>query len=77
MAIKSKTRKQGNSIMITIPAVMNVEEGKEFIIYKKENGSIVLVPRIDDYFATAKDGEYHETLEWEDIYVPQGNEVVE
>lgn len=76
MAMKSKARKQGNSIMITIPASMNVSEGKEFFVHPGKNGNIILVPKITDPYANAKKGDFNTVLEWED-YEPQGHEVVE
>ena len=54
-----KARKQGNSIMITIPSVLGVEEGEEFFFVKKENGAITLIPKIEDHFANLTDGEYY------------------
>lgn len=74
--MKSKARKQGNSIMITLPSSMNVSEGKEFFIYQKKNGNIILVPKITDPYVNAKKGDFNTELEWED-YKPQGNEAVE
>ncbi|HFI0336967.1 TPA: AbrB/MazE/SpoVT family DNA-binding domain-containing protein [Streptococcus suis] len=41
-----KTRKVGNSLAITFPKELNVEEGKEFIIYKGVDDVIVLAPKI-------------------------------
>ena len=31
----TKTRKQGNSLVITIPATLGVKEGEEFVILRK------------------------------------------
>ena len=76
MTMKSKARKQGNSIMITIPASMNVSDGKEFFIHQKENGTIVLIPKVTDPYLHAKKGDFNTHLEWND-YHPQGNEAVE
>lgn len=54
-----KTRKQGNSIMITIPSVLGVQEGEEFFFVKKDNGAITLIPKEEDHFAGVTDGEYY------------------
>jgi len=54
-----KARKQGNSIMITIPSALGVEEGEEFFVIKKDNGSITLIPKEEDHFAEVSDGEYY------------------
>lgn len=44
------TRKVGNSLAITIPKELNVEEGKEFIVYKGVDDVIVLGPKIPNPF---------------------------
>ena len=54
-----KTRKQGNAIMITLASKFNISAGKEFFIYKKENGIIMLVPKIENPYINAKAGEYY------------------
>lgn len=64
-----KARKQGNSIMITIPSALGVKAGEEFFVIKKDNGSITLIPKEKDHFAKVEDGEYY--LPEEDAgYVP-------
>lgn len=73
----SRARREGNSIIITIPASLGVADGEEFYIQRSDNGTILLVPKIHDYFAGAKNGEYRQLLEWGDIYAPQGREEVE
>ncbi|HEL2110097.1 TPA: AbrB family transcriptional regulator [Streptococcus suis] len=45
-----KTRKVGNSLAITIPKELNVDEGKEFIVYKGIDDVIVLAPKIPNPF---------------------------
>ncbi|MGC6552658.1 type II toxin-antitoxin system PemI/MazE family antitoxin [Streptococcus sp. VTCC 12905] len=45
-----KTRKVGNSLAITIPKDLNIEEVKEFIVYKGVNNVIVLAPKIPNPF---------------------------
>lgn len=42
MMILTKTRKQGNSLVITLPAKLGIKEGEEFHIIKKENGTVAL-----------------------------------
>lgn len=74
MSIKRKTKKQGNSLMINIPPEFNVEEGKEYYMTKDQNGTITLTPKIEDYFSNAKAGEFYESMEWDDIYKPEGGE---
>jgi len=46
-----KARKQGNSLMVTIPASINTKEGTEFDVIQEENGVISLVPVHENIFA--------------------------
>ncbi|SUN35545.1 toxin-antitoxin system, antitoxin component,AbrB family [Streptococcus downei MFe28] len=43
-----KTRKQGNSIMITIPKDFNIPTGKEYEANLTVNGEIVFTPKEDE-----------------------------
>lgn len=45
-----KTRKVGNSLVVTIPKSLEVEEGTEFLVYKGVDGVIVLAPKIPNSF---------------------------
>lgn len=54
-----KARKQGNSIMITIPSALGVQAGEEFFFIKKDNGAITLIPKEEDHFEGVTDGEYY------------------
>ena len=74
MVIKRKTRKQGNSVMINIPSEFKVEEGSEYSLVKKSDGTITLIPQIENYFDNATLGEFYEPLEWDDI-VATGREM--
>lgn len=49
-----KARKQGNSIMVTIPSALGVKEGEEFYVIKKDNGAITLIPKVEDYLQKQK-----------------------
>ncbi|MGX7197518.1 type II toxin-antitoxin system PemI/MazE family antitoxin [Enterococcus olivae] len=71
-----KARKQGNSIMITIPSALGVREGEEFFFIKKDNGAITLIPKVEDHFANVKPGEYY-MPELEVGYVPAEGELDE
>lgn len=72
----TKTRKQGNSLVITIPAKLGLKEGEEFLIVKKENGTVALIPKVEDFFESAKEGEF--SLPGLAIdYTPQGGELNE
>lgn len=72
-----KTRKQGKSIIITIPASLGVAEGEEFYLQRSDNGIISLVPKIRDYIADAKVDEFKQPMEWNELYIPQGREEIE
>ncbi|MGM0231385.1 AbrB family transcriptional regulator [Enterococcus sp. AZ091] len=72
----TKTRKQGNSLVITIPAKLGLKEGEEFLIVKKENGTVALIPKIEDFFESAKEGEFS-LPELVIEYTPQGGELNE
>ena len=73
----SKTKKEGDSVIITIPAELGVAEGEEFYLQRSNNGTILLVPKIRDYFEDALEGEFRQRLEWENLYTMQGREEVE
>ena len=69
-------RKQGNSIMITIPSSLEVEAGTEFFFIRKENGAITLIPKENDHFKNTTPGEYY-LPELDAGYVPSGEELDE
>lgn len=71
-----KARKQGNSIMITIPSTLGVEVGAEFFFIKKENGAITLIPKEEDHFKHVAPGAYH-LPELDVGYAPSGEELDE
>jgi antitoxin component of MazEF toxin-antitoxin module len=73
---KTKTKKQGNSISVTLPVQTKVEAGVSYILYKKDNGTLILIPELNDIFASAKDGEFRQEIVWDD-YAPQGKETLE
>lgn len=55
---KVKTRKQGNAIMITLSKKFNIPEGKEFYITEESDGTISLIPKVEDYFKDATAGAF-------------------
>lgn len=69
-----KARKQGNSVMITIPSSLGVKEGEEFFFIKKDNGAITMIPKIEDPFENAQDGEFYTPEENVD-YLPAEGEI--
>lgn len=65
--LKTKTRSQGRSIVVTLPAQsgITIPPDKEYLVSYGEDGSIVLVPKIENPFAVAEDGAFYETDVWE------------
>lgn len=63
----TKTRLQGSSIMVTLPSEngKKTPENQEYIVIYSDDGTITLVPRIDDPFS-GDEAEYYEKDEWED-----------
>ena len=53
-----KTRRQGNAVMVTLASKFNVPEGKTYFIIKESDGTISLIPKIEDYFVNAKKNEF-------------------
>ncbi|HHF7019264.1 type II toxin-antitoxin system PemI/MazE family antitoxin [Streptococcus mutans] len=45
-----KARKVGNSMTVTIPKSLNIEEGTEFSVYKGIDDVIVLAPKLKNPF---------------------------
>ena len=73
----SKAIRHGNTTVVKIPEALAVAGNKKFYLHRSDDGEVLLVPKIRDYFEDAKDGEYTQHLEWEDIYIPQGKETIE
>lgn len=55
---KVKTRKQGNAVMVTLAKKFDVPEGKEFYITKETDGTISLIPKVQDYFEDVTKGSF-------------------
>lgn len=55
---KVKTRKQGNAVMVTLAKKFNIPEGQEFYITKEEDGTISLIPKVQDYFQGVGENEF-------------------
>lgn len=53
-----KTRKQGNSVMITIASKFGVKEGTSYYVNQEEDGTIILIPKIEDYFNDVSEGQF-------------------
>ncbi|GEP72750.1 hypothetical protein LRA02_16180 [Lentilactobacillus rapi] len=57
-----KTRKQGNSLMITIPAEFKIDENVEFTPIKDENGVISFVPVHRNIFEQNPDYDFKKAI---------------
>lgn len=51
--IKMKTRKQGNAIVLTIPAKFGIEENVEYLAVKGEDDSITFIKKQPNIFKRA------------------------
>lgn len=73
----TKSRLQGSSVVITLPSNngKKTSENQEYIVVYSEDGTIILVPRIDDPFSGENVAEYYEEDEWKDI-TPEGREAL-
>lgn len=71
-----KARKQGNSLMVTLASRFGIKEGQEFYIFKDEDDTLMLVPKIEE---NVKPGEFNddELDELARSYVPRGEEIDE
>lgn len=77
MGIVVNIQKQGDSFIIELPSALGLKEGAEYFVEKQKHGTILLVPKIDDYFEMASEGEFAQPLEWKNIYTPTEREEVE
>ncbi|EFM70064.1 hypothetical protein HMPREF9505_01697 [Enterococcus faecalis TX0109] len=74
--LTTKSRRQGNSVVLTLPT----DNGKkpkvdqEYIVMYSDDGTITLVPKIQDPFSEGPEGEYYEKDEWHDL-APEGREL--
>lgn len=60
--LTTKTRIQGNSIVVTLPVAENItlQSQKEYFDTYLEDGSIILTPKVEDPFLAIKDDAYYE-----------------
>ncbi|GMA45892.1 type II toxin-antitoxin system PemI/MazE family antitoxin [Tetragenococcus muriaticus] len=67
--LETKARAQGGSIVVTLPAEKGttVFPGKKYLVSYGEDGTIVLVPKIEDPFANVTEGAFYETDVWGDM----------
>lgn len=72
----AKSRLQGSSVVITLPSNNGNKPAanQEYIVVYSEDGTIILVPKIDDPFLFGEEAEFYEEDEWYDI-LPEGREI--
>lgn len=69
-----KAQKHGNSVIITMPSSFGIEDGTDFFLIQKNNGVMIMIPRIDNPFETAQEGEFY-TPTMNIDYVPTEREI--
>ena len=72
----TKSRLQGSSVVVTMPLHNGekLEANKEYIVIYSANGTITLVPKIDDPFVLSEAGAFYEKDEWASLS-PEGREL--
>ncbi len=73
MMLVTKSRLQGSSVVVTLPSDNGKETFRKPRIYRlySDDGTITLVPKIEDPFSGGEEAEYYEKDEWEDL-TPEG-----
>ncbi|MBP1040101.1 AbrB family transcriptional regulator [Vagococcus sp. BWB3-3] len=73
----TKSRLQGSSVVITLPSDdgRKPPENQEYIVVYSDNGTITLVPKIEDPFEGGEEAEYYEKNEWGDFSF-EGREIL-
>lgn len=71
-----KTRKQGNAVTVTFASKFNVPEGKTYYITKEDDGTIVLIPKMEVFFEGVVEGQFVDADENELArdFTPRGQE---
>ncbi|EOH57683.1 AbrB family transcriptional regulator [Enterococcus faecium EnGen0263] len=77
MMLVTKSRLQGSSVVVTLPSDNGKKpsENQEYIVVYSDDGTITLVPKIEDPFSGGEEAEYYEKDEWEDL-TPEGREML-
>ncbi|MFK4567285.1 type II toxin-antitoxin system PemI/MazE family antitoxin [Enterococcus sp. UD-01] len=73
----TKSRLQGSSVVVTLPANNGEkpESNKEYIVVYSDDGTITLIPKLDDPFSGGAEGEFYELEEWSELS-PEGRELL-
>lgn len=60
-----KTRKVGNSVSLSIPKQLNIEVGKEYVVYQSKNGGLIFSPKLQNPFLSKTPYEDSVEDEWQ------------
>ncbi|WP_203642167.1 type II toxin-antitoxin system PemI/MazE family antitoxin [Levilactobacillus andaensis] len=47
-----KARKQGNALVLSIPAKLDVKEGTDYMVMKEADGSLIFTPKEPNIFTS-------------------------
>ena len=74
--LTTKSRRQGSSVVLNLPKdkCKKTKVDQEYIVMYSDDGTITLVPKIQDPFSEGPEGEYYEKDEWHDL-APEGREL--
>ncbi|EQB4897644.1 type II toxin-antitoxin system PemI/MazE family antitoxin [Enterococcus faecalis] len=74
--LTTKSRKQRSSVVLTLPSNngQKPKTDQEYTVMYSNDGTITLVPKLQDPFSGGSKGEYYEKDEWYDIE-PGGREL--
>ncbi|TYV00741.1 type II toxin-antitoxin system PemI/MazE family antitoxin [Listeria monocytogenes] len=64
--LETKLRKQGNTLMVTIPASLKQKEGQIYHVVQEVDGSIMLVLKRNNIYQNVEAGAYEQIEEWSD-----------
>ncbi|EHK4067717.1 AbrB/MazE/SpoVT family DNA-binding domain-containing protein [Listeria innocua] len=64
--LETKLRKQGNALMITIPASLKQKGRQIRHVVQEADGSIRLVPKRNNIYQNVEIGAYEQVEEWTD-----------
>lgn len=54
------TRRQGNKVVVTFAEELGIKPGTTYYLSKRNDGSIVMIPKVKDIFENVQPQEYHD-----------------
>lgn len=65
----AKSRLQGSSVVVTLPSNNGFKPvpNKEYVVVYSEDGTITLVPKLEDPFSMGEEGEFYEPDSWQNL----------